>query len=82
MDSKFSKKEKRRYMLKKHIKDHLFEYVLDIVGPLTFALLLLYLCKAENYVYGIIVSVAYSFGRIVYNLYHYKKEYIDIDIKQ
>lgn len=27
-----------------------------------------------------VLSVAYSFGSIAYNLYHYKKEYIDIDI--
>ena len=28
MESNFSVEEKRKFMLKKHIKDHLFEYIL------------------------------------------------------
>ena len=31
MNSKFSKEEKKKYMFKKYIKDHLFEYIVDIV---------------------------------------------------
>ncbi|MCI8352220.1 MAG: hypothetical protein HFJ58_01115 [Clostridia bacterium] len=79
--SAFSEKEKRNYRLKKHIKDHLFEYLLDIVGPLLFTMLLLYICKAENYIYGICLSIAYSCGKVFYNLYYYKKEHIDLDVK-
>lgn len=81
MNNSFSKEEKRKFRIKKHIKDHLFEYLLDIIGPLLLTMLLLYLCKAENYVYGIILSIAYSIGKIVYNLYYYRKEHINIDIK-
>lgn len=78
MESNFSKKEKRNYMFKKHIKNHIFEYILDFIGPILLTIFMLYICKAENYIYGIIVSIAYSFGSIGYNLYHYRKEYIDI----
>ncbi len=81
MSSNFGKEEKRRFMLKKHIKDHLFEYILDIIGPMLLTMLLLYLCKAQNYIYGIILSLAYSFGKVVYNIHYYKKEHINIDIK-
>lgn len=81
MESNFSKEEKRKYMLKKHIKNHLFEYILDFIGPILLTVIILYLCKAENYIYGIALAVAYSLGSIGYSLYHYKKEYIDIDIK-
>lgn len=81
MESKFSKEEKRKYMFKKHIKDHLIEYILDFIAPIMLTVFILYLCKAEEYIYGIICSVAYSLGRLIYNLYHYKKEYINIDIK-
>lgn len=81
MESSFSKEEKRKYMFKKHIKNHLFEYVLDFIGPILLTLFILYLCKAEEIVYGIILSIAYSFGKLLYNLHHYKKEYIDIEIK-
>lgn len=81
MKNSFSKEEKRNFMFKKHIKDHLFEYILDFIGPILLTILILYLCNAEEFIYGIIFSVFYSLGKLVYNLYHYKKEYINIDIK-
>lgn len=81
MKESFTKDEKKKYYFKKHLKNHLFEYILDFVGPVLLTILLLYLCKAEKYIYGIILSVAYSTGRLIYNLYHYKKEYVDVDIK-
>ena len=68
-------------MFRKHIKNHLLEYAFDLIGPVLLTAFLLYLCKAEEFLYGIALSVAYSVGKLLYNLYHYKKEYIDIDIK-
>ena len=81
MNSHFSKEEKRKFMLKKHIKDHLFEYILDIIGPMLLIIFVLYLCKSQDYIYGIILSLAYSIGKVLYNIHYYKKEYIDIDIR-
>ena len=68
-------------MFKKHIKNHLLEYILDFIGPVLLTVFFLYVCKAEEILYGLILSVAYSAGKLVYNLYYYRKEYIDIDIK-
>lgn len=81
MKDSFSVEEKRKFMFKKHLKNHLFEYILDILGPLIITIIILYLCKAEEFIYGIIISIAYSLGRVTYNIYHYKKEHIDVDIK-
>ncbi|MBO5413017.1 MAG: hypothetical protein J6A29_01700 [Clostridia bacterium] len=81
MENNFNVEEKRKYMFKKHIKNHLFEYILDFMGPILFAILILYLGKAQEYIYGIACSIVYSLGRLTYNLKNYKKEYIDIDIK-
>jgi len=77
----FSKEEKKRYAFKKYLKEHLFEFVLDIIGPMILTLLVLHICKAEEILYGIILSLCYSLGKIVYNIRYYKKEYIDVDIK-
>lgn len=82
MAEKFSKKEKQNYMFKKHIKDHLFEYILDFIGPIILTVIILYLCDASKYLYGIVFSFFYSLGKLIYNLYHYKKEYINVDIKE
>lgn len=81
MGSAFTEAEKRKFMQKKHLKDHLFEYILDFIGPILFTMLLLYFCKAEEPLFGIILSVAYSTGKTVYNIRSYKKKYIDIDKK-
>ena len=77
----FSKEEKKRYKFKKNMKDHLFEYVLDFIGPILLTCIILYICKAENFVYGIALSFFYSIGKTAYHIYHYKKDYVDIDIK-
>lgn len=81
MKNNFSEKEKRKFMFKKHLKDHLLEYIFDFIGPVLITIFLLYICKAEKIIYGIIISIAYSTGKTFYNIYHYKKEYIDVDIK-
>lgn len=82
MESKFTEKEKKNFMLNKHIKNHWFEYLLDIIGPLVLTVILLYICNAEKIFLGIIISIVYSIIKIIYNLYHYKKEFIDIKHKK
>lgn len=79
--SNFTVEERRKDLFYKHIKNHFFEYLLDFIGPIILTTIILYLCKAEEMLYGIILSIAYSCGKLIYNLYHYKKEYINIDIK-
>ena len=80
MDKKLE--EKRKYLVKKHIKDHLFEYVLDFIGPIILTMVLLRLCHAQNMAYGILLSLAYSTGKVIYHIYYYKKEYVDVDIQE
>ena len=81
MEKNFSVEERRKDLFKRHIQNHLFEYILDFVGPILLTILILYLCKAEEFIYGIILSIAYSAGKLAYNLCHYKKEYVNVDIK-
>ncbi len=81
MSSKFTKEERKKFMLKKHIKGHLFEYILDIIGPLLLTIVVLHLCKAQDYIYGILLALAYSVGKVSYNIHYYKKEFLDMDIK-
>lgn len=79
MNQHFTVEEKRKFRFQKHIKNHLFEYILDLIGPVLLTLLILYLCGAERYLYGIALSAAYSAGRLAYRLRCYKKEYIDLE---
>lgn len=81
MESHFTVEERRKDSLKRHIKDHCFEYILDFIGPILLTIFILYIAKANNYIIGIITSFVYSTIKFIYNLYHYKKEYVEIDIK-
>lgn len=81
MSNKFSIEEKRQFMFKKHIKEHLFEYISDFIGQILLTILIMYICKAEDFLSGIIVSTAYFLSKLIYNLYHYKKEHINVNIK-
>lgn len=60
---------------KEYIREHLFEIYADFIGPILLTALLLYLCKAEEFMYGILLSIAYSLGKLIYRLSHYNKEY-------
>ena len=81
MESNFSVEEKRKFLYKKHIKNHWFEYVLDFIKPILLTILILYLGRAQEYMYAIVCSIVYSLGKLIYNSKLYKKEYIDINIK-
>lgn len=81
MENNFTVEEKKSYMFKKHLKDHALEYVLDIVGPTVLVVFILYLCKAEEYLIGILFTVFFATIKTVYRIIHYKREYIDVDIK-
>lgn len=81
MKSGFTRDEKRKFLLKKHIKNHLFEYGMDLVAPVLLTIFLLHLCKAENFTYGILVAATYSVVKLISNIYYYKKDYVDINIK-
>lgn len=81
MESKFSIEEKKKYMLKKHIKNHLLEYFIDFITPILLVLLALSLGNAKNYFYGIVCSVIYSVINLLYHIRNYKKDYIDNETK-
>lgn len=61
--------------LKEYIRERMFEYILDFIGPICLTVLILYVCKAEEFIYGILLSIAYSLGKLIYRLFHYNKEY-------
>lgn len=80
MRNGFSKEDQQKFLFRKHIKDHLFEYILDFIGPVILTVFILHLCGAEKFIYGIVLSLAYSCGRVAYTLHHYKKVHINADM--
>lgn len=73
METKFNDKEKKNDLFKKHLKDHLFEYILDFISPILLTMLILYLSKAQEFLYGVILSFFYSLGKTIYHIRQFKK---------
>lgn len=73
MDTGFTQEEKTTFLLKKHIKDNFFNYLIDMIVNLVFVIILLYLCEAQRFAFGILLSIAYSIGCIVSSIVAYKK---------
>lgn len=81
MKSSFTVEEKRKWLLKKHLKDHGFEYVVDILVPMLFAFILLKICKSEDIALGIIVSFVLGILKVMTQIRYYKKDYLNVDVK-
>ena len=80
MDSRFTAEEQKSFRLKKYIKDNIFGLILDFVMPVAVTAIILYICRAERFGFGIVLAAAYSAGKLAYELSVYKKR-IDTDIK-
>ncbi len=81
MANSFTLKEKQNWQLKKFIRDHLFEFALDIGITVLLTWLLLKICKAEYILPGLILSFFYALARVIYQIVRYKKDYINLQIK-
>ena len=77
--SAFTNKEKRRFHMKKYIKEHLFNFCVGMAGRILLILAVVYLCGGTDYVRGAILAAAYSIGGGIYSLRDYKKDYLDVD---
>lgn len=78
--SGFTTEEKRKFRMKKYIKEHLFNFMIGLVGNILLVLVVLYLCGGTKYALGILLTVAYSLGKDAYSLRDYKKDYLDVDL--
>lgn len=77
--SGFTTAEKRKYHLKKYIKEHLFNFCIGMIGNILLVLIVLYFCGGTNYGLGVLLAIIYSLGKGLYSLRDYKKDYLDVD---
>lgn len=80
-NSSFTEKEKADFLLKKHIKNHMFEFVLEVIVNVAFADLIVYISNRNEYLFVSLLACIYSFAKILYNLRVFKKDYININLK-
>lgn len=75
-ESGFTQKEKRRFHLKKYIKEHLFDFFLELICNCLLVVLVLYLCEGRKYVLGVILAAIYTAGKALAQLRWYRKDYL------
>lgn len=77
----FTTTEKKRFRLKKHLKARAFDYLLELVKNLAFTELILLACGGGNYIKGAVLAAGYTLGWALYDIWHYKKEWLDVDYR-
>lgn len=78
-NSKFTNQERKEYLLKKYIKEHIFDFILTAIFNIIFVLIIVYTTQGKDYITGIVLALFYSLGKIIYDIQIYKKEYLDVD---
>lgn len=78
--SGFTAKEKKRFLMRKYIKDHLFDFILALVCNCLFTALIVHFGGGTRYGRCILLAVAYTVGKAAYSLRWYRKDYLNVDI--
>ncbi len=73
--SGFSDKEKQRFHMKKYIKEHLFDFFLELICNCLVVWLILYFCEGKRFVLGIGLAALYTVVKAVYRLRWYWMDY-------
>ena len=76
----FTDDEVRAFRLKTHIKNHLFEYVLNILVKMAFAAFIVFISKGTEYWVAILIGFILGISEVLGELKAYRKDYIEIDI--
>lgn len=76
----FSDDEVRSFLLKTHIKNHLFEYILNILIKAIFAAFIVWISKGTGYWQAILIGIILGATEVLGELKTYKKDYIEFEI--
>lgn len=79
-DTGFTPEEKRRFLMRKYIREHIFDFVLSLVWSCLLVVLTVYLSGGTRYGRCILLAVAYTVVKAAYRLSWYRKDYLNVDI--
>ena len=78
--SGFTPAEKRRFLMRKYIKEHIFDFVLGLVCSCLYVALIVFLCGGTRYLLGVLLAAAGTVIKAAYSLRCYRKDYLNVDI--
>lgn len=77
----FTPEEKKSFRFKKHLKDKAFEFLLIFIKNIILTELVVWAVGSDRFLTGLIMAMGYSLGWMIFELINYRKEWLDIDIK-
>lgn len=79
--SAFTMEERWSFKLKKYLKERALDFLLELIKNIMLVELVVWRCAGSGYLQGAIMALGYTVGWAVYDVYHYKKEWVDVDIR-
>lgn len=79
--SAFTPKEKKNFRFRKHLKEKAFEFLLIFIKNAILTELVVWAVGSDKFLLGLIMALGYSLGWMIFELVSYRKEWLDIDIK-
>lgn len=78
----FTAEEKKQFRFRKYIKEKAGEYVIKLAVNVLLTEAVVCLCGGSNFLRGAMLAAAYTIGGVLYDIRCYKKEWLDVDIKE
>ena len=76
----FTDEEVKKFLFNIHLKNHLFEYVLNIILKMAFAALIVFISKGSDYLLAVLLGFVLGILEVLFELNSYKKDYIELEI--
>ena len=76
----FTDEEVKNFLFKTHLKNHMFEYVLNILLKIAFAALIVFISGGTKYIVAMFIGFILGFAEVLFELKSYKKDYIELEI--
>lgn len=79
--SAFTNEERKSFLFRKHIKEKAFEFFLIFLKNIILTEIVVWAVGSDRFLLGLILALGYSLVRLISELINYRKEWLDVDIK-
>ena len=77
----FSAEEKKKFRFKKFVKEKALEFALIFIKNIVLTEIVVWAVGSDRFLLGLVLALGYSVGWMIFELLNFKKEGLDIDIK-
>lgn len=79
--SGFTTEEKREFRFKKYAREHVPDFFVSLAWHTVLTELTVYLCGGTAFLYAFLLALAYTAGKWLYDLHYFKKEWLEMDVR-